>query len=250
MSIATNETITASDINSLLKSYSNYYLTGTEFVINWSSDVLGAYGQADSSATRIVFEGVGLPIQRRLISADWAAADLIRGMALYGAYVYVLMVDSPTNDHRLYRYDKTNLAAGGTLMTVATQAFGTTSEDTMMTMDASGNFYFTNQAGGSASNHIISKYSLSGTTITHVSNTTCGATSSNFERILWVDGSGNFYGWNYSVDNIPRKYNSSGTLVTTYALILGDCSAQIAGNIFVRKSNTAAGGEVYSKINL
>lgn len=248
MPIATDSDILASDIKSLLKSFSNYHISATEYIIGFCSDVIGAYCQIVGLGTVIRFEGVELPIQTRTITADWASADRCLSACLIGAYLYAVLVDDGATTARIYRYDKTNLAAGGTLMTMSGQAIGTTAGDWLMVADTAGVVYMTKQAGNSASAHIISKYTISGTTMTYVSNTTCGSTSGNFERFLRVDSSGNFYGWNYSIDNVPRKYNSSGTLVTTYVGVTGDSNMCLADMVFVRKGGV--GAEVYNKVNL
>lgn len=232
-------------------SYSDYHISATEGMISFASDVIGAHCQTTGGGTIINFQGVGLAIQKRIFTADWAAADRCLSAVLLGAYFYAVLIDDGTSTARIYRYDKTNLAAGATLMTTSGQSIGTTAGDWVLMIDDSGVFYMTNQAGASASRHIISKYTLSGTVLTFVSNTTCGSTSSNFERFIRVDGSGNLYGWNYSVDNVPRKYNSSGVLQTTYITITGDVNSCIAGIVYVRHTGTSNdAGNVYCRINL
>jgi hypothetical protein len=248
MSIKTGQPALASDVLNTFKSFSTYYLSTSEHIISFCSDVIGAYCQVVGGATILRFEGVELPVQTRTITADWAQADRCLSACLIGAYLYAVLLDDGTATARVYRYDKTNLAAGGTVMTTSGQAIGTTKGDWLMVADSNGAVYMTGKAGGSASNHIISKYTISGTVLTWVSNTTCGSTSTNFERLLKVDASGNFYGWNYSVDNIPRKYNSSGTLVTTYIGTTGDCSMCLADMVFIVYGVLPE--SLYTKVNL
>lgn len=219
MSIASGQTIRAEHVQATGQrgiSLSHIQAGGGSFPSTQYSDVAAFIG---GSGTTILVELFGQALQRLDLTTVWAAADEIHGTVILGAYLYVLLHDNGGPANRVYRFDKTNIAAGGTLMTISGTAFGTDATD--MTADDSANFYFTNTAGNSSgSNHIISKYTLSGTTLTFSSNTTCGATSANFNRIARVDGSGNFYGYNTG-DATFRKYNSSGTLQTTgsgYAL--------------------------------
>ncbi len=237
----------------VLDTYSNYHINGTLGTMRtYTSDVLGAYAQMNSD-TVVRFQGVGLPIQTRTITSDWAAADLATSAVLLGSYLYVNLKEDGTTSFRVYRYDKTNLAAGGTLMTVSGTAFGTnaTGYTNLMVSDDVSNLYFTYQAGNSASAHIISKYSISGTVLTFVSNTTCGSDTANFERILKVDSSGNIYGFDPSTSSTIKKYNSSGTLQTTYIITTGDVSASLAGNVYLRHTGASNdAGNVYNRINL
>jgi hypothetical protein len=228
-------------------SYSNYLMSTTEYAVMWTSDVAGAYGQMAASFAQIRYMDRTTAIQAFTITTTWATATACYNIAVYGNYLYALMVDAGAAQ-RLYRYDKNDLSAGGTLMTISGQAFGTTTPTNRFTMDSSGNFYFTAQAGGSASLHIISKYSLSGTTLTFVSNTTCGSTSSDAETLLKVDASGNIYLKNYSSGLATKKFNSSGTLVKTYPTLVGEVASCIAGEVYFRKQG--GGGEIYQRIEL
>ena len=58
--------------------------------------------------------------QKRDTNADWASATFVRGYALIGSYLYVLLVKhTATTDAKVYRYDASDLSLGGTLMTVS-----------------------------------------------------------------------------------------------------------------------------------
>lgn len=174
------------------------------------------------SSTTILLDIYGQAIQARAITSDWATAVGMESVIVKSGFLYALFRDAGSN-HRVYRYTLTNIAAGGTLMTISGTAFGTSDAGSMrMISDTLGTtFYFNYQGGNSASAHILSKYTLSGTTLTFSANVTCGSTSSNFTGgILFVDASGNIWGWSGS-DAIIRKYNSSGTLQTTGANGMG-----------------------------
>lgn len=164
--------------------------------------------------TTLTVENEGSAIQARTITSDWASADNTHGVCVYGAYLYALLFDAGTSAYRIYRYDKADISAGGTLMTLSGQTFGTTGSSTCMMIDSAGVFYINAKANNSASLHIVSKYTLSDTTLTYVSDTTCGSTSADVQYILAVDSSTNYYGFNVS-DGKIRKYNLSGTLTAT-----------------------------------
>lgn len=154
--------------------------------------------------------------QRRTITSDWAAADDTYCIIIEGSYLYALHHDSGAPALQLWRYDKTNIAAGGTLMTMSGQTFGTTSiTQVRMVSNGSGTFYFTCKAGNSASNHIVSKYTISGTTATYVSDVTCGSTAGNLQEIVGVNSNGDIIGYARGGDDFMRRYNSSGTLQAT-----------------------------------
>ena len=211
MAIKTGDQITAQQGRNLLKTFS-LIQNGGASTLGFSSDVSFAYF-IDDGATQFFFEDVDTTPQSRDITSDWAAADRVAGAVLQGAYLYVFMRDNGTTSYRCYRYDKTNISAGGTLMTFSGQTTGTAAVFSRMTSDGT-NFYFNGQAGNSTSIHIISKYTVSGTTFTFVSDTTCASTSINLTNFL-VDASGNYYGLAVGSDNKIRRYNSSGTLQAT-----------------------------------
>lgn len=149
--------------------------------------------------------------QSRLITTDWADADVVsEGYVLLGQYLYVLLTDTAgSTATRLYRYTASDLSLGGTLMTISGQAFGTTAAFTMTSNGT--DFFFSNDAGGNAGKHLVAKYTLSGTTLTYVATTTCGATSAIFTSFA-VDTLGNYIGTD---GGIIYTYNTSGTLTST-----------------------------------
>lgn len=175
------------------------------------SDSMNSFCKLNSSTLGIE-DGTTTGYQERNLTSDWASASVLTSAVFLGAYVYAMIRDASSN-YRIYRFDKTNIAAGGTLMTIVGQAFSTSGgTDVGMFCDGT-NFYFNYQAGNSANDYILSKYSLSGTTLTFVSNTTCGSTANSLRRVV-VDLSGNIFAGS-TADNKIRKFNSSGTLQTT-----------------------------------
>lgn len=111
---------------------------------------------------------------KRTVTTDYAGSS-IYGMVIIGAYIYVGLRNATT--YRVYRYGINSLSSGGTLMTIAGTAFGTQNVNPYMTSDGT-NLYFNYDRMNDATNsNKIAKYSLSGTTLTFVSSTTCGATA-------------------------------------------------------------------------
>jgi hypothetical protein len=153
--------------------------------------------------------------QVRTITSDWASAASggVNSVITLGVYAYLLLRDA-SNNYRVYRYDKTNLSTGGTLMTISGQSFGTSggAEVNMMTDGTA--FFFNYKGGTTANDRTISRYTLSGTTLTYASDITCGASNNVAQRLLQVDSSTNIYVMS-TTDNIIRKYNSSGTIQST-----------------------------------
>jgi hypothetical protein len=230
-----------------------YTYQTTNYHDGYTSDTPGAYFFSDSSGTTWGFAGSGIILQRRSTTADWAVADNAPQAVLYGAYLYVQFYDTGTTSMRVYRFDKTNIAAGGTLMTTSGQAFGTNATgyaSSRMVCDSSGNFYFTYQAGNSANSYVVSKYTVSGTVFTFVSNITCGSDTAYLQRFICVDSSGNIYGFNLS-DSKIRKFNSSGTIqapTSGYEAITADLFMYINGTAYARRTSVA--GEIYQRINI
>jgi len=155
------------------------------------------------STTILKVAGEAYRPQTRDVTADWASAQNVYCAVIIGNYLYVLMYDASTNQ-RVYRYDPTNLSAGGTLMTFSGGSLGTTN-GTLMSSDGT-NFYFSSDGGNSANTYVLAKYTVSGTTFTYVSSITCGSTA--FNR-YWVKASGDIYA--ATTDGFLHKYNSSGT---------------------------------------
>lgn len=199
--------------------FSNITGSSNELVYNQYCDTT-QFALASRTATTIYYVNSAVTggFQTRDITSDWATGAEITSCVTLGAYLYLLLRDA-SNNYRVYRYAKGALASGGTLMTIATQAFATTGGANMIMTSNGTNFYFNYKGGNNASDRIISKYTLSGTTLTYSSDITCGASSNVCNQIIQVDSSDNIYGWyrsaDFGGDNKIRKYNSSGTLQYT-----------------------------------
>lgn len=176
------------------------------------------------------------------ITTEWAAADRHRGMAIIGAYAYVWMYDTAgPYSFRLYRYSAASIASGGTLMTVAGQAFGAQTVSPSMYSDGT-YLYFTHQAGGSTSGFIISKYSISDTTITFISNITCGSITPIGVYINPTTGDLTIHN---NSDSKLRRYNSSGVIQATGLVgIVGLSGNQFAGTFYMQQASATS----YTKI--
>ena len=164
------------------------------------------------NGTTLFSETIGNPAQSRAVTTDWASATAITSANYIGGYLYVLLHDT-SNNYRLYRYLGSSLSGGGTLMTLSGQAFSTTGGGSVLMTSDGTNFFFNFKGGNSANSYVVSKYTLSGTTITYVSDITCGSTAGSVAYFV-VDASDNVYGLSSS-DGKIRKFNSSGTLQYT-----------------------------------
>ena len=161
-----------------------------------------AYARA---ANLLVLMTDGVMPQMRNVQTEYASSE-IRSVIINGSYVYVLLTASSVC--KVFRYLKSNLTTSPTEITTSGQAFSTTSTNIKMAIDGT-TFYFTGKAGNNANLNVISKYTLSGTTLTYSADVTCGSTSNDFSAGVAVI-SGNIYGLN-NVDEIITKFNSSGT---------------------------------------
>lgn len=181
--------------------------------------------------------------QKRTFTSDWASAAESASFVRLGSYVYALLRDASSN-YRVYRYDRTNLSAGGTLMTIATQALST-SGGTSLRMASNGtDFFFNFKGGNSANDYVVSRYTLSGTTLTYAADITCGSTSGTMTAFS-VDSSTNIYGM-YNVDTTIRKFNSSGTLQYTTPQYVGNqILGYISGNHYISESTPARFTKIY-----
>ena len=152
------------------------------------------------------------------ITTTWADADSNPNnkMSILNGFLYHLLSDTLPNPdtYRLYRYNLTNLTAAGTLMTFAGATVLASSNFQIESACDGVNFYFSHEAGNSASQFIIAKYTLSGTTLTYSSSITL-SDSGTFNAGFAVDESENIYTMN---SGTIKKYNSSGTLQSTSAV--------------------------------
>ncbi len=181
---------------------------------------------------RIVYEQanlfvelVGVNIQYRLLTNDWASAGYPRSVVVLDDYLYLLIVSQVLSplEWRVYRYDVNNLALGGTQMNFIGLPLVATDNLLQMTSSSAGVFYFTYNAGNSNNDFAVAKYDLAGTMLSHTSTVTFGSEPNSFDRIM-VDGDDNVYGIKTpATDDFVRKFNSSGALiyVTSPYLLVG-----------------------------
>ncbi len=185
----------------------------------------------------------------RTVTTDWTDADSIRGQVVsLGLYVYVLLVDTGTapDEYRVYRYLKSDLTSV-TQMTFSGQALTAANVTIIMTSDGT-NFYFNFQAGNSASGHIISKYSISGTTFTYISSVTCGTTASFLGLIHVRASDGHIIGMDS--DSKTRRFDTSGVLQATSIAYNSTFQyfSSIAGVAFYMGFDTATDGQDFLRI--
>ena len=152
--------------------------------------------------------------QKRDILADWASATFVRGYALIGSYLYVLLVKhTATTDAKVYRYDASDLSLGGTLMTVSGATLNYASD---IRLSSNGTHLFMSSDGGaSANSEDIAKFSISGTTLTYVSTTTCITTTASFGGAFSVDTAGNYYSTKDGETQTIYVCDSTGTQTST-----------------------------------
>ena len=188
-----------------------------------------------NNGSQISFQSPINGIQYRNTTSDWASSAGVQGYVLMGDYLYLLLAKggSPL-EQRLYRYDASDLSLGGTLMTISGQAFGIAGSF-QMTSDGV-YFYFSSDAGTTANDYEIAKYSLSGTTLTYVSTTTCGSTPTQFASFT-VDSSGQYIGYDTQVLYV---FDNTGTLTDTIPLTGGSASTSFlnwTNTIYFKNAN-------------
>jgi hypothetical protein len=178
--------------------------------------------RANSSQGYICIQSQNGECQIRRLRDDWATLgsyDFIQygsSIVFMGNYVYVLcfqMDYSTFNNYtpRVYRYNKNNLAAGGTLITFTGLTLSITTGPFIMACNGT-NFYFSYNGGNSTNSNLIAKYSLSGTSLTFISSTTYGL-STDFRQSFIVDSDENIF----TTTDIPtiktRLFSFGGTLL-------------------------------------
>lgn len=211
--IATGETIYAKDV--VLGPMINAgMLTGaSNFMVNWYADRPAI---CMLEGTSIYFTDLdNHTAQTRAFTSDWATANTCHSAILLGSYLYLILREGAgtPDGQRVYRYTASNLAAGGTLMTFS-GATTLVAADYAIVMSTDGTyFYFNFNAGNSANDYVIAKYSISGTTFTYVSSTTCGSTGSSFGAFHVRASDGHYLA--QSTGRLYRRFNSSGTVQST-----------------------------------
>lgn len=155
--------------------------------------------------------------QSRDVSTDWASATQVFSYVMLGSYVYALLSSGAAL--RVYRFNRNDLSAGGTLMTVsgATLTYGA---NVIMTSNGV-DFFINYEAGQSANSYAIAKFTLSGSTLTYDSTVSAGSTAIQFAGAFAVDTTENYYGTN---GGIIYQYDSVGTLQVTSGSTLANIS--------------------------
>lgn len=216
MSVQPNQTIKSIDGNLFGQVIWTVNLPGSDVNYNTWADRPTLINALSNATTFYVQDLEAGTHQSRLITSDWAAATGVMSVVVLGAYLYALLIDSNgagADVYRVYRYDRTNLAGGGTLMTFSGAFVLTTpagSPSIRMTTDGT-NFFFTYKAGNSTNDYDIAKYTISGTAYTYVSTTAFGSTAGRFSAFAGRTN-GDFIAY---ASQVFRRYNSSGTLQAT-----------------------------------
>jgi hypothetical protein len=172
-------------------------------------------------ATDLFVELPDQNLQHRNMLLDWSLASSMRSAVALDGLLYILVVAGipNPNEWRVYRYDITDIASGGALMSFVGQPLSGTDFDMEMTANESGTFYFTYNAGNSLNDYSIARYNLTGASLIHSSSLNFGAGIGSFSRIL-SDVAGNVFG--ISGSGVVRKFNSlGGLLYTTPAYVVG-----------------------------
>lgn len=198
------------------------YFSNLSNISNQYSDVINLSTNSTSSFQINPSDTIS---QVRNVTSEVGGADTVDSVVILGDYVYVLIEENSTTPDTLavYRYNKSNLSAGGTLMTFS-GAKTLVNADPAVKMNCDGtNFYFSFEAGNSASSFLLAKYTLSGTTFTYDSTITCGSSAITYFLVL---SSGVIFA---KSTNDLLRFNSSGTLTNTYTGVMS--SAGIPVNI-------------------
>ncbi len=174
----------------------------------FSSSVVGLAKMVnDVSPFLFILDGQTPTMQQNITMTDvWADVDEVISAIVLGGYLYLLLRDNGT-EFRVYRFDENDIAAGGSLMTFSGQNLAYKSDYQRMATDGT-SFYFNYKSGNSALGHVISKFSLSSTTLTYVSDVTLSDTT--FPEFIKVDSSGNYF-MSATTTNTFAKFGNTGT---------------------------------------
>ena len=133
----------------------------------------------------------------------------INGVVEVGSYVYVHATQGTSvGNKRVLRYLKSDITASPTVMTIAGQTFGTTTNIRGMSYDGT-YFLFPAKAFNSSNSYVMSRYSLSDTTLTYVDDINLGSTA--IERLFSFN---NKY-YTLGTSNELKRYSITGTLEYT-----------------------------------
>ena len=133
----------------------------------------------------------------------------INGVVEVGSYVYVHATQGTSvGNKRVLRYLKSDITASPTVMTIAGQTFGTTTNIRGMSYDGT-YFLFPAKAFNSSNSYVMSRYSLSDTTLTYVDDINLGSTA--IQRLFSFN---NKY-YTLGTSNELKRYSITGTLEYT-----------------------------------
>lgn len=182
--------------------------------LSMSSDIEAYIGGDWGSGPRVTLEIPGQDPQARTLTSDWGSANRITGGFILSGFMYLLIGDNGNpEEFRVYRYDITNIAAGGSLVTFAGQSL--TNSTGRIAMSTDGTYaYLTFNAGNSSNDYSISKLLISGTTFTFDSTITCGSTANLFDQLA-VYSDGMIIACDITNKTFYR-YSQSGTLISSF----------------------------------
>lgn len=178
--------------------------------------------RANSSQGYICIQSQNGGCQIRRLRDDWSTSGSYNfiqygsSIAFIGNYVYVLCFQMDYSSYsnytpRVYRYNKEDLAAGGTLITFIGLSLSVSTGPFVMAY-SDNNFFFSYNGGNSVNSNVIAKYSLSGITLNYVSSTTYGV-STDFRGSFLVDSDQNVF----TSTDVPTiktiLFSSTGTLI-------------------------------------
>lgn len=197
------------------------------------SDVV-AYIRLTVGTTFDVFHPLVGPLGVRIDTLDtWADVNSIsNGVVIKGNYLYILLEDSLAglDEWRLYRYDLTDLSTPATQMTFSGSTVLEPTESQMKMFFNGTYFYFTHEAGNSAFEYVIARFTFSGTVLTYDSSITFSDSADAIRYVAMNNGD------IFAFDNSPaetRQYNSAGVLQETFNAINNRTAANISGSLYI-----------------
>ena len=178
---------------------SNQYVNSETFYSNSGDNLF---------QTNLLFPLTEVNVTNVTIGAGFPLNE-INGVVEVGSYVYVHATQGTSGGRkRVLRYLKSDITASPTVMTIAGQTFGTTTNIRGMSYDGT-YFLFPAKAFNSSNSYVMSRYSLSDTTLTYVDDINLGSTA--IQRLF------SFNNKYYTLDssNVLKRYSITGTLEYT-----------------------------------
>lgn len=217
MSVRNGQTITVKDGNLFAQNLFPHFL-GVKFVRELYSDCPAIVGFTGTTLRVHLIEDE-LYQSYDIGASEWLTVQALRSVVILGNYIYLLAVDDTgdPDEHRIYRFAKTNMAAGATVMTFS-GAVVLTNVNKLLAMSSDGTNIYINFAAGtdSTNDYKLAKYSISGTVLTYVSTITCGSTVDSV-RQFFVQSDGDVVAISDDLATL-RRFNSSGTIQNTVTI--------------------------------